>query len=958
MEGQTVSHYRILKKIGEGGMGEVYQGLDERLHRTVAIKFSKEAFSRRFAVEATTIASLNHPNICSLYDIGEFQGAEFLVMEYIEGSRLPSSVPVETALDYAIQIADALIAAHQKGIIHRDLKPANILVTQSGIVKVLDFGLAKHVPLTIADSDETATAAAQPSLTREGAIMGTAAYMSPEQVEGKPVDARSDIFSFGSVLYELLTGSPAFSGDSVISTMSAILREAPVKANRLRKDVPAELESIVERCLQKNRELRYESATELRRDLAASLARVKRSRTGLRALLGNPRVAIPAAIVLLALIGIGIWFGVRTRRIQWAEREALPEIVRLAERGEYSPAFSLATRAQEIIPANAALAKLLPEVSMEVSFNTEPPGAEVEIRPYKDVQAAWVRIGQTPVKRLRIARELYLTRAAKPGFETLEYPGPHYQNVNLTMRLVPQGNPESGMAFVPKGTFRVNLSGFGYMGPFPIDEYWIDKLEVSNRKFKQFVDAGGYGKREYWEQPFTKDGRPLDWKSAMALLVDSTGRPGPATWEAGTYTEGKDDYPVGGVSWYEAAAYAKFVGKNLPTLYHWYHSARITNADPTAGVPLNNFGRKGPAPVGSHLGIVGTGVYDMGGNVREWSWNEGQGRRYALGGAWDDPTYYHLWSELRDPLDRAPGNGFRCVKYADGTVPARFKAAIVRPFRDYSTEKPVSDESFRIFRSIYAREPRPLNPVVVSEDYSNEYWKDLTIAYDAGYGSERMSAHLFVPKGTTPPYQAVLFFPGAGTIQQTSSKPLQSLAFLDFIIKSGRAVLYPIYMGTYERQAGVVIAEHNRVQVGQWVNEVSRSLDLLESRPDIQRGAIAYYGFSWGGHMSPIFLSLEDRFKTAVLIVGGLLFRPRTPESDEFNFIPRVTKPVLMINGRDDFIFPFETSVQPFFRLLGTPPKDKKLVVLNAGHNLLANRVEVMRETLDWLDRYLGPVKR
>jgi serine/threonine protein kinase len=204
--GETIAHYRILEKLGEGGMGEVYKALDERLHRSVAIKFSKQGFNQRFSREATTIASLNHPNICSLYDIGDFQGEEFLVMEFVEGARLPVPVPVETALEYAVQIADALEAAHEKGIIHRDLKPANILVTAAGHIKVLDFGIAKHVQLSAPEGEEAATAAATGdlSLTTAGVMVGTAAYMSPEQVEGKPVNARSDIFSFGSVLYFIL----------------------------------------------------------------------------------------------------------------------------------------------------------------------------------------------------------------------------------------------------------------------------------------------------------------------------------------------------------------------------------------------------------------------------------------------------------------------------------------------------------------------------------------------------------------------------------------------------------------------------------------------------------------------------------------------------------------------------------------------------------------------------------
>jgi dienelactone hydrolase/predicted Ser/Thr protein kinase len=959
MEGRTVSHYRILKKLGEGGMGEVYQALDQRLDRTVAIKFSKEGFSRRFSREAKTIASLNHPHICSLYDVGDFEGAGFLVMEYVEGARLPSPLPVEMALDYAVQIADALEAAHQKGIIHRDLKPANILVTPSGQIKVLDFGIAKHAPVSAADGEETPTVTApdEQTLTAKGVLVGTVAYMSPEQVEGKPVDVRSDIFSFGAVLYELLTGSRAFHGDSVISTMSAILREAPAKVSRLRKDISPELERIVERCLEKNRELRYSSSAELRRDLAACLARLRRWRTGFRALLKNPRVAIPAALVLLALVCGGVWFGIRARRVEWAETRALPEIVRLAEQADYAHAFNLATRAEKVVPGNKDLAKLWPEISITVSVQTEPPGAEVEMKTYNDVDGPWVHAGRTPVSNLRIAREYFRWRFSKSGFETLEYPGPQGRNFDMKLRLTRQHSPESGMVYVPQGTFRANLPGFGYLGPFPIDEHWMDKFEVTNRQFKQFVDAGGYGKREYWDHPFVKDRRTLTWEQGMAILVDATGRPGPSTWEAGTYPDGKDDFPVGGVSWFEAAAYAKFAGKSLPTLYHWYYSAQPLYSQ--FSMYLSNFGRAGPAPVGHHPGVAGPGVYDMGGNVREWCWNEAKGRRYSLGGAWDDPLYFNIWSELRDPFDRAPGNGFRCVKYAGGPrPPERFAAPIERPFRDYSAEKPVSDESFRIFRSIYAREPRPLNPVIISEDASAEHWRKLQVAYDAGYGAERMTAYLFLPKRAAPPYQAVLYFPGAGTILERSSKSLRHLPQLDFIIKSGRAVLYPIYKGTYERQAGVVIAEHNREQVNMWVSEVSRSLDYLESRPDIQRGTVAYYGWSWGAHMAPIFLSLEERFKTGVLIIGGLLFRPRTPESDEFNFAPRVKAPVLMVNARYDFIFPLETSVQPLFRLLGTSPKDKRLVVLEGGHGVFAKWSEVMRETLDWLDRYLGPVKR
>jgi formylglycine-generating enzyme required for sulfatase activity/dienelactone hydrolase len=956
MVGLTVSHYRILGKLGEGGMGEVFHALDLRLNRTVAIKFSKEGFSKRFSREATTIASLNHPHICSLYDVGEFEGAGFLVLEYVEGSRVASPLPIETTLEYAVQIADALDAAHQKGIIHRDLKPANVMVTHSGQIKVLDFGLAKHVPLSGGESSATATDLNEESLTARGVVVGTAAYMSPEQVEGKAADGRSDIFSFGAVLYELLTGSRAFHGESVISTLSAILHNTPTKARRLRKEIPADVERIVYRCLEKDPRRRFSSAAELRRELAACLAKAKRSATGLRAVLRKPRIAVPVAAVLAVLVFAAVYFGIRASRVRWAQTIALAEIASLAEQERYSEAFALAARAGKIIPGDQRLANLWSEISDIVSIETNPPGALVEMKLYSDVNGPWIPAGRTPLHNFRLPREYFRFRVSQQGFETLEYPGPQRQSPDMKLRLTRLQSPEAGMVYVPDGTFRANLAGFGSLGPFPMPAHWVDKFEVTNRQFQQFVDSGGYGKREYWDQLFLKNGRAMKWEEAMAHFTDATGRPGPSTWEAGTYTEREDDCPVGGVSWYEAVAYARFAGKSLPTLYHWYHSAQIFRA--ASSMPLSNFGGTKPVPVGSHAGVSGWGAFDMGGNVREWCWNEGTGGRYALGGAWNDPRYFYDWSEVRDPFDRAPGNGFRCVKYADASaVPERFTMYINRPFRDYNKEKPVSDETFRVFQSIYSPEPRPLNPATLSEDATHQHWRKLKVSYDAGYGSEKVTAYLFLPKTVLPPFQAVIFFPGAVVIGQRNSTALRDTAAFEFIVKAGRAVLYPVYKGTYEREAGIVIAEHNREQVNWWVNEVRRSLDYLESRSDIKPGAYAYCGYSWGAHMAPIFLSLEERFKAAILTVGGLLFRPRTPESDEFNFVPRVKTPVLMINGRYDFIFPIETSVQPMFRLLGTPHKDKRLVVLDASHGFL-KRSDIARETLDWLDRYLGPVKR
>jgi serine/threonine protein kinase len=244
-------------------MGVVYKARDTRLDRTVAIKKSSEAFSERFEREAQAIAALNHPHICHLYDVGP----DYLVMELVDGKPLAGPLPAAEAVRYGIQIADALDAAHRQGITHRDLKPANILVTKAG-VKLLDFGLAKRAAaaVTLGEGDPTQTMAL--GLTQAGTIVGTPQYMSPEQVEGKETDARSDIFSFGAVLYELITGKKAFEGKSAASAMAAVLRETPAPMTALAPVTPPALERIVKRCLEKDAEDRWQNARDLKHALA------------------------------------------------------------------------------------------------------------------------------------------------------------------------------------------------------------------------------------------------------------------------------------------------------------------------------------------------------------------------------------------------------------------------------------------------------------------------------------------------------------------------------------------------------------------------------------------------------------------------------------------------------------------------------------------------------------------
>jgi eukaryotic-like serine/threonine-protein kinase len=802
-------------------------------------------------------------------------------------------------------------------------------------------------------------------------------YRAPELQDGQPPSARSEVYALGVLMYQMVVGdlSRPLDPNWAEAVQDDILRQEIAAAVEIDPDKrianPAMLSQRLRNLEERRRLLLAEGVQENQKQEA--LLRGQRMR---RHLAYGSLFAM-----ILALL---TWFGVYHQKVSQVEaakktayETALPRIKQLIEEEKYPEAYASAREIEKVIPDNPTLQQYINDATNTFDIETMPARARVSYRPYNDLDGPWVELGAAPIQAAAIPLGMARVRIEKQGYATREVTLPvaprysmgagsqmaiGFSNV-LEFDLYEKNRVPDGMVPVDGGRFFVGVKGVPATEAILNGPFFIDQFEVTNRAYKEFVDLGGYSDPRYWKEEFKKDGNTISWDEAVNKFVDRTGCSGPATWERGEYPQGQDDYPVSGISWYEAAAYARFRGKTLPTLYHWARAAFSRNEllAPLSPWIISQSNIEGTtvAPVGSFPGIASSGASDMAGNMREWCWNEaGEGTRYCLGGSWQDPAYIINDSCTPSAWDRSETNGFRCALYPADAPPseAQLKPANFR-FHDAYTIPPRTKESLETIKKMFAYEKGPLNPVVESRKPGGKGWVREKVTIDAAYDNERLVIYLDLPTGCPPPYKAVIYFPGVGAlVNKTFSR-----SFLwepwDLIPENGRALISPIYSGCYER-GGEKPFGGKKTFIQLWfdrLNDLRRTIDYLETRKDIDVRNLAFLGLCWGGIEGPKISPYEGRIKSLILISGGFYMPVAWGKPDALTQC--LTEiPVLMLNGKYDYVMTVETHQKPLFELIATPPEHKKHVIYDCGH-LPLPQGPMMKEIFAWLDKYQGPVE-
>ena len=534
-----------------------------------------------------------------------------------------------------------------------------------------------------------------------------------------------------------------------------------------------------------------------------------------RAAAQRPRRLVAAiAVVVLAATVIAAWVVIDRHRKETFVAQGLTQIESLARSGKYFAAFQLARDVERAGGSDALTDSLKDGYSRPVNVQSTPPGAKISLRPYRSgtEEVEWVELGRAPLEKIRVPRGPVEWRAAMPGHASARQLAFALPNMQMSFALFPAAANDPGMVQVSGGEMDIgSLSGLLLAQKVKLAPYLIDRTEVTNREYAQFVQAGGYAREDFWKEPFREGARTLTFKEAMTRFRDATGRAAPATWKLGHFPDGEDDLPVRGISWHEAAAYAAYAGKELPTIYHWYFAD--TGGDlfalPGVLVPAGNFQSGGPRTGAANKAFGAFGAVNMAGNVREWVSNATDKQRHmTVGGSWTDVPYLYSDPALQSAFDRPLDAGLRCMKRQGGTPLSGDALALLRetPRVDSTRLKPVSDAEYAVYTRFFEQRQVPLDARVESSDDSAPQWTLHKVSYSAGYGGERLNALLYLPKNAKPPFQTIIYMTGSNALNNKqaldNAAATGGLAVTKMLVLGGRAVLVPVWKGMYERSDG------------------------------------------------------------------------------------------------------------------------------------------------------------
>jgi len=527
------------------------------------------------------------------------------------------------------------------------------------------------------------------------------------------------------------------------------------------------------------------------------------------------------------------------------------------------------------------------------------------------------------------------------------------------------------MTFVSGGDYRLAAWGRPTDARTKLDDYFIDKYEVSNQEYKEFINAGGYLKKQFWKYPFIKDGKTLSWDEAMKEFKDRTGLPGPRGWSSQNFPEGKPDYPVTDITWYEASAYAAFKGKQLPTIFQWEKAARNGSTSNFGsympwgifypGDTLDyhaNFKNEGTMPVtSSEFGISPFGAYNMAGNASEWCLNETSEGFIATGGAWGAPSYTFSSYGTLPGFYNSNKVGFRCALNASGATGDQ-GAMRIEIKNEVPVYAPSSDADFNHWLTVYRYDKTQLDPQIVETKETDE-WRREKITFNGADG-ERAIAYLYLPKNFPRPLQVIHFVPASNVEEGTTPLPVVMDSYLAPFIKSGRAVFGVVLKGYSERlrpdsytNPTPTTVEY-RDKIVNWITDLRRGLDYLETRNDIEAGRIAFFAPSAGARIGLILAAVENRYRSIIMVGAGVRtsYAQWIPEANPINFAPHIRAPKLIVQGRYDENISLKTECEPLYKVL---PEPKRMVLYDGGH---VPPYEFFVTTMNgWLGESLGPVK-